>query len=73
MLEFEPLMFTIIKSLITILLAIFLGNGAVYFFNKMPAKWFCEYGEEPKGILADSFTKESKVIHGKLFLQCFSL
>ena len=53
-------MFTIIKSLIAILLAIFLGNGAVYFFNKMPAKWFCEYGEEPKGILTDPFTQRIK-------------
>lgn len=24
-----------------------LGNGAVYFFNKIPGKWFCDYGEEP--------------------------
>ena len=26
---------------------IFLGNGAVYFFNKMPGKWLCDYGENP--------------------------
>lgn len=24
-----------------------LGNGAVYFFNRMPGKWLCEYDEEP--------------------------
>lgn len=24
-----------------------LGNGAVYFFNKMPGKWLCDYGQEP--------------------------
>ena len=26
---------------------ILLGNGAVYFFNKMPGKWLCDYGQEP--------------------------
>lgn len=26
---------------------ILLGNGAVYFFNKMPGKWFCDYGQQP--------------------------
>lgn len=24
-----------------------LGNGAVCFFNRMPAKWLCDYGQEP--------------------------
>ena len=24
-----------------------LGNGAVYFFNRMPGKWLCDYDEEP--------------------------
>ena len=24
-----------------------LGNGAVYFFNRMPGKWLCDYGQEP--------------------------
>ncbi len=69
--EFQPLMFTIIKSLIAILLAIFLGNGAVYFFNKMPAKWFCEYGEEPKGILADPFTQRIKSHPWKIIFTMF--
>ena len=26
---------------------VILGNGAVYFFNRMPGKWLCEYDEEP--------------------------
>lgn len=37
----------IIKSLAAILVAIFLGNGAVYFFNKMPSQWFCDYDSKP--------------------------
>ena len=30
-----------------ICLGIFAGNGAVYFFNRIPGKWLCDYGEEP--------------------------
>jgi len=26
---------------------VILGNSAVYFFNRMPGEWLCEYGEEP--------------------------
>ncbi len=40
-----------IKILIICAAAIFvgiiLGNGAVFFFNKMPGKWLVDYGEEP--------------------------
>ena len=28
-------------------LGIVLGNGAVYFFNRIPGKWLCDYDEEP--------------------------
>ena len=42
------------EHLITILIciamigfAIILGNGAVYFFNRIPGKWLCDYDEEP--------------------------
>lgn len=37
----------IFVSIVAVVLGILLGNGAVYFFNKMPGKWLCEYGEEP--------------------------
>lgn len=45
--QLTPYLITVIKCLAAILAAIFLGNGAVYFFNKMPARWFCDYGEAP--------------------------
>lgn len=38
---------TISICAVAIILGIFLGNGAVYFFNKMPGKWLCDYDEEP--------------------------
>lgn len=43
---------TIIKCLAAILVAVFAGNGAVYFFNKMPGKWLVDYGQEPDEELA---------------------
>ena len=41
----------LIRELIICLAAIgagvILGNGAVYFFNRIPGKWLCDYGQEP--------------------------
>lgn len=41
----------IVRILVTcgaaIVLGIFAGNGAVYFFNRMPGGWLCDYGQEP--------------------------
>jgi len=30
------------------------GNGAVYIFNRLPAKWLTDYGETPKAELLDT-------------------
>ena len=49
-----------IKCLVAILLGVFEGNGAVFFFNKMPAKWFCDYGEEPTEEMLDPYTQRIK-------------
>lgn len=37
----------ILICVLFLILGIFLGNGAVYFFNKMPGKWLVDYGQEP--------------------------
>ena len=37
----------ILTCVFLLILGIFLGNGAVYFFNKMPGKWLVDYGQEP--------------------------
>ena len=50
----------IIKCLTAILIGIFEGNGAVYLFNKVPAKWFCDYGEEPTAEMRDPYTQRIK-------------
>lgn len=50
----------IIKCLAAILMGILEGNGAVYFFNQMPAKWFCDYDEEPTAEMLDPYTQRVK-------------
>ncbi len=30
-----------------IVAGVLLGNSAVYFFNRLPGQWLCDYGEEP--------------------------
>ena len=37
----------ILTCVFFLILGIFLGNGAVYFFNKMPGKWLVDYGQKP--------------------------
>lgn len=55
-----PYLLTIVKCLAAILAAVLLGNGAVYFFNKMPTRWFCEYGQEPTDEMKDPFRQRIK-------------
>lgn len=43
----NDVLWIVIKCAGMILLGILAGNGAVYFFNKAPGKWFCDYNEEP--------------------------
>ncbi len=50
----------IIKCLAAILVGIFQGNGAVYIFNKAPAKWFCDYDEEPTTEMKDPYIQRVK-------------
>lgn len=51
---------TALKCLCAVLAGVFQGNGAVYFFNKMPPKWFCDYGQEPTEDLLDQYTQRVK-------------
>lgn len=58
--EMTDLLIVGIKCLAAILAGIFAGNGAVYFFNKMPAAWLCDYGEKPSAELLDPYTQRVK-------------
>ena len=59
-LEMTDILLIGIKCLAAILAGIFAGNGAVYFFNKMPAAWLCDYGEKPSEELLDPYTQRVK-------------
>ena len=58
----------IIKCLAAVLVGVFAGNGAVYFFNKMPAQWLCDYDEEPSDALKDPYTQRIKSYPWKFIL-----
>lgn len=46
--------FMIIKSVISVIIALLLGNGTVVWFNNMPVRWFQEEGEIlPPSLIAD--------------------
>lgn len=46
-----------IVCVVSILLGVVLGNGTVYFFNKMPGAWLTEYGQEPDEELLNPTTQ----------------
>lgn len=64
-----------IKILITCSAAIFvgiiLGNGAVYFFNKMPGKWLVDYGEKPSEELLNPTSQRIKSFPYKYIFSVF--
>lgn len=39
----------IVKIAASIIVGFFAGPAVVYVFNHMPARWLCEYGEDPSG------------------------
>ena len=43
----ELVMQNIFIIVISLIFGFVAGHGAIYAFNKFPAKWFCDYGEEP--------------------------
>ncbi|MCI9598124.1 MAG: prepilin peptidase [Firmicutes bacterium] len=59
------LIIILVKIFAAILLGILAGHGAVYVFNKIPAKWLCDYGEEPSEELKDPDTQRIKGIPWK--------
>ena len=51
------------KCIAAILIGILAGNGAVYFFNKIPGKWLCDYGQEPDEELLHPTSQRLSLIH----------
>jgi len=49
-----------IKVAVSILVGTLAGFSAVYIFNKMPASWLCDYGEEPSEEIVDPHVQRIK-------------
>ncbi|MGL4483461.1 MAG: prepilin peptidase [Anaerovoracaceae bacterium] len=60
----------IILMAVSIPLGIFLGHSLVYFFNKVPPTWFCDYNEKPSEELVDG-SQRIKSVPWKLALSFF--
>ena len=48
------------KVIIAVVIGVLEGNGAVYFFNKMPGTWLCDYDETPSDELLNPTTQRIK-------------
>jgi prepilin signal peptidase PulO-like enzyme (type II secretory pathway) len=63
--EYILLAIKIISALVTGFLA---GHAVVYMFNRIPAEWLCDYGEEPSDQLRDTSVQRIKGYPWKLIL-----
>lgn len=50
----------LIKGIVAVIIGVLQGNGAVYFFNKMPGRWLCDYDETPSEELLNPTTQRIK-------------
>lgn len=67
----SELVILLVKIIGSILCGIIAGHGAVYVFNKIPAKWLCDYGEEPSQELKDPYISRIKGYPWKLVFSGF--
>lgn len=58
--EREIMLTILIKVAASIVLGLLAGASAVYIFNKMPARWLCDYGQEPHPELKDPYIQRVK-------------
>ena len=50
----------LIKVIAATLIGVLQGNAAIYFFNKMPGRWLCDYGETPSDELLNPTAQRVK-------------
>ena len=50
----------IIKAAAALVIGLAAGCGAIYIFNKMPARWLCDYGQTPPQELTDPYIRRIK-------------
>lgn len=61
----------IIEVVVAVIIGFIAGHGAVYVFNKVPATWLCDYGQEPDSDLKDPYTQRIKGYPWKLVFSGF--
>lgn len=61
----------IITCIAAIAVGIVMGNSVVYFFNKMPGKWLCDYGKEPDEELRNPTRQRVNSVPWKYWFSCF--
>lgn len=58
----------IVKLVIAVIVGVLAGHSVVYLFNRLPAHWLCDYGEEPSESLRDTSVQRIKGYPWKLVL-----
>lgn len=56
----ESIIMTIIKVAAAVIAGFLAGHAAVFVFNRIPAKWLCDYGQEPDEKLRDTSVQRIK-------------
>ena len=58
----------VIKLVAAVITGVLAGHSVVFMFNRMPAEWLCDYGEEPSEELKDRSVQRIKGYPWKLVL-----
>lgn len=61
----------IIEVAVAVIIGILAGHSAVYVFNRIPASWLCDYGQEPTEELRDPYIQRIKGHPWKLIFSGF--
>ncbi len=64
----NDLIIIVIKIVIAVTTGILAGHSVVYLFNRLPAEWLCDYGEEPSEELKHPTVQRIKGYPWKLML-----
>ena len=62
------MIFIAVKLAAALITGVLAGHSVVYMFNRLPAEWLCDYGEEPSDELKDKSVQRIKGYPWKLIL-----
>jgi len=67
----DSIVLVMIKVAAAVITGFFAGHAAVFIFNRIPAKWLCDYGQEPDERLKDTSVQRIKGYPWKLAFSGF--